>query len=537
MRPTSPLEPHPISRPLCQSDSLGPKHATAWRTTLISRASAGLFALAKLRDELARRVAMRRRLSAYASVWAERAGITRDQTAVGINPDAPIPAVLLGLRIGACQLEIPCTFAGVDAIAIISHDVARGRDLRVVIRPRVPLQNPGWPGSPELLTQVRHIESSTGRPCLLDGVSIGQLWHDDDLDPLMMGSADLIEVGNRKVASTQWTAHLLGAFTPADQWHGSLAGANLSLAVYPSGPRRTGVAALAQSPRLGRLQPLAEWATWRRDAVAPNLARLMRAELKFPEPVTSLQAETYLLDHVCRLLHLYSGARPTLCGLWDPQQKTGRLLDLGRSLVGERRKVADNSVVLAAFLSEVAPTWDALSDADKKLVKVGMDALAAMPPDLEPAVVAGAMTLEFLAAAFLPKATNSYPLTKSQRKDILAGLTDLAAQLAAGSTWERDLPRSASRLWPTPAEDRISELTSTFGIRTTPAELKAYIKVRNSITHGRPDEASLEDKVTTMSFQLHAGGVILLRTVGFTGAARDVRGHQLRPPRPDSRVK
>ena len=502
---------------------------------MISHASAGLFALAKRRDERARRVALQRRLAAYASVWVERAGMRRDRIAVGINPDAPVPAVLLGLRIGACQLEIPCAVAGMDATATVTHDMLRGRDLRLVVRPRVPFQDDGWSGSPDLLAHVRHVEASTGRPCLLDGVSIGQLWHDDDLDPCMVGTADVVEVGDRKVVSSRWTAHVLGAFTRADRWQGSLAGAIASLDVYSSEPRRTGLGALALSPRLGALQPLIQWATWRRDTVAPDFARLMRVQLEFPEPVTALHAEGYLLDHVCRLLHLYSGARPTLCGIWDPDQRTGRLIDLGRSLVGERRKVVGDSVALAAFLSEVAPTWNALSDAERKFVKVGMDALAAMPPDLEPAVVAGAMTLEFLAAAFLRKAANNYPLTKKQRKDILAGLTALATQIAAGSTWERDLSRIASRLFTAPAGDRISELISTFGVQTTPTELAAYIKVRNSITHGRPGDASLQDKVTAMSLQRHAGGLVLLRIVGFTGAVRDARKYQLRLAQPDSK--
>jgi hypothetical protein len=318
-----------------------------------------------------------------------------------------------------------------DATATVTHDMLRGRDLRLVVRPRVPFQDDGWSGSPDLLAHVRHVEASTGRPCLLDGVSIGQLWYDDDLDPCMVGTADVVEVGDRKVVSSRWTAHVLGAFTQADRWQGSLAGAIASLDVYSSEPRRTRLGALALSPRLGALQPLIQWATWRRDTVAPDFARLMRVQLEFPEPVAALHAEGYLLDHVCRLLHLYSGARPTSCGIWDPDQRTGRLIDLGRSLVGERRKVVGDSVALGAFLSEVAPTWNALSDAERKLVKVGMDALAAMPPDLEPAVVAGAMTLEFLAAAFLRKAANNYPLTKKQRKDILVSMARWKSPLVA----------------------------------------------------------------------------------------------------------
>jgi hypothetical protein len=104
----------------------------------------GLFAVARRRDERARRKALARRLETIAAFWAERAGLTGGQAAVGNNPAAPIPAVLLGLRIGSCQLEIPCVVAGLDAAATITHDVMRGKGLRLVIRPRTPFVNSFW---------------------------------------------------------------------------------------------------------------------------------------------------------------------------------------------------------------------------------------------------------------------------------------------------------------------------------------------------------------------------------------------------------
>lgn len=502
-----------------------------------SRISLVLFGLSRRRDDVSRRVALHRRLVALASLWVERVGVTRDQIAVGVNPDQPIPAVLLGVRIGTCQLQVPCVIANVEATASVTHDAVRGTDLRVVLRPRVPLQDQRWPISTELLSAVRHLEASTGRPCLVDGISIGQLNHDDDIDPYMVGSAQLVELGDRSALSRRWLAHILGPFTSTDRWQGLLAGANVSIGVYPPAPRWTGLGALARNPRLGPARPLAEWATWRRAGLAPELAQLLRVELDFSMPVTALEAEAFLLDHVCRLLHLFSGARPTPCGLWDPQERAGRLVDLGRSLIGERRKIVDHTVTLAEFLDEVGPAWDALSGAEQRIVKVGMDALAAMPADLEPAVVAGSMTLEFLAASLLPKAKNSYSLTKGQRKDIRKGLAALAAKVAPGSDWAQDLPRIESRLFHAPAGDRIGEMVSTLGVQADAAELSAYSRVRNSITHGRPEEASLVDKVTAMLFERYTCGLVLLRTVGYTGRVRDDRSNQPRGDRPGSRVK
>lgn len=499
---------------------------------MINRISRSLFALAKWRDERRRRHVSEQQYGAVARLWTERAGISSEQAAVGINPDAPIPAVLLGLRIGSCRLDIPCDVVGLDAIATVSHDVARGSNLRVVVRPRVPFRSTGWSASPSMADKVRQIEASTGPQWVLDDLLIEQLWHDDDLEPWLMGTTSLVEQGDRHAEARHWTAHVLGAFAPGDRWDGVLVDVAVSMSVYPSDPTRSGLAAHRNNPRLRALRPVVEWSTWRRDSIVPDVARLMRVRLEFPEAVTSGVAEDYLLDNVCRLLHLYTGGRPTTCGLWDPQEQTGRLIDLGRPLISGHRPVVQNSVVLGPFMRETAPVWGSLTDAERKNIKIGMDSLAAMSPDLEPAVVAGAMTLEFLCAAFLPKAVNRYALNKVQRDEIMAGLTQLASAVAGGTEWERNLARIASRLWSAPAEDRISELASTFGIQADADELRAYIEVRNAITHGRPSKASLADKVTAMHFQLHAGGVILLRKVGFTGPVRDARRHKLRSPEP-----
>jgi len=130
--------------------------------------SLGLFGLSRRRDDVSRRVALRRRLMALASLWVDRTGVTREQIAVGLKPDQPIPAVLLGVRIGTFQLEVPCVIADVEATASVIHDTLHGRDLRLVLRPRAPLQVQRWPVSTELLSQVRYLEASTGRPCLVD---------------------------------------------------------------------------------------------------------------------------------------------------------------------------------------------------------------------------------------------------------------------------------------------------------------------------------------------------------------------------------
>lgn len=280
-----------------------------------------------------------------ASLWAERAGIATNECAIGINPGAPLSAVLLGLRLGTCQLEIRCVVAGVDAMATVTHDFVRGRDLRLVVRPRVPRQHARWAVRPETLAQVRHITAEDGVVCLLDEVHIGQLRTDDDLDSYMIGSTMLVEIGDGAVTSRCWTANLLGAFLPTDRWSGTLADVDLSIATYEVEPLESRLSALARSVRLGAFQRLVRDATWRRDYVAGDYAQLLRVDLRFSRPVNVLEAETYLLDHVCRLLHLFSGARPALCGMWDPNGRVGRLLDLGRPLLSDRRLLIDRNRV------------------------------------------------------------------------------------------------------------------------------------------------------------------------------------------------
>lgn len=61
-------------------------------------------------------------------------------------------------------------------------------------------------------------------------------------------------------------------------------------------------------------------------------------------------------------------------------------------------------------------------------VKIGMDGLTAMSAHLEPAVTAGARSLEILPEASLAEANKSYELTKPQRKEVLADLDAVAAR-------------------------------------------------------------------------------------------------------------
>jgi hypothetical protein len=299
-----------------------------WVERLRDRASVSLFGLARRRDEYARQASLNRRMASLATTWTERAGIGRERLAVGLNPSGAVENVLLGLRLGTSQLELPCRLAGVDACLSVSFDAVRGSDLRVVLRPRIALQHQRWPQSAGLMPDVRHIALATNPPVLIDGVYFSHRTDDDDIDSYLTGTADLVEIGEPSAISTRWFAHLLGPFALSDHWNGGVANAEVSLSPYPSPRRWSGAGAWVRRQRLGSFRLPAEWATWRRADLEPDVARLLRVELNFPNPASALEAEQFLLDHVCRLLQLYSGARPTVCGLWHPEQRVGRLLDL-----------------------------------------------------------------------------------------------------------------------------------------------------------------------------------------------------------------
>ncbi|WP_322920652.1 hypothetical protein [Nocardioides renjunii] len=507
-----------------------------WVAGLQDRVSARLFDLARRRDETARRANLQRRMASLAATWTERTGIGLEQMAVGVNPDGPLEQVLLGLRLGTCQLALPCRVVDVDASITVTYDALRGRDLRVVMRPRVPLQNQRWPQSAGLMPEVRHVEADTNPPVLIDGVFFNHRTDDDDIDSYLTGTAELVEIGDASVSSTHWVAHLIGPFALSDHWNGSVSDVEVSLAAYPVPDRYSGISAWARRPTLGSFRAPAEWATWRRADLQPDVARLLRVELAFSKPTSGRDAELFLLDPVCRLLQLYSGARPTLCGLWHPQQRVGRLLDLGRSLVSRPRRSVHMMVVLSRFLDEVAPAWDALPGPEQHALKVAMDSLAAIRGDLEPGIAGGAMTLEFLADSFLPPTKNSYNLTKPQKDAIRLGLATVAAQEAPGTTWESDLPKIDSRLFFPPAGDRLAQLLQTFGVPATAAELRAYTSVRNDIIHGRPGGLHLKDKTAALQFELFACSFVVLRKAGYTGQVRDSRSGKLLGPRQGSHV-
>ena len=175
------------------------------------------------------------------------------------------------------------------------------------------------------------------------------------------------------------------------------------------------------------------------------------------------------------------------------------------------------------YLDAVLPTWETMTEDERRDMRIGIGILRALPVELEAAVVVGAMGLEHLARALLPPAEDGYELSKSQRAQVRSQLAAFADTVAPESDWLHDLPLLVGRLFQRPAPDRIRQLCETFGVTVKEGEIKAYAETRNPVTHGRLPEATTDQKIEAMLFERHAIAVCLLRKLGYEGAVYDVR--------------
>lgn len=147
---------------------------------------------------------------------------------------------------------------------------------------------------------------------------------------------------------------------------------------------------------------------------------------------------------------MFAGHRLVPAGIWNEEQRIGRLLDLDRPLLEPSKSAMPKSTSLPHYLDQVLPRWQSLDEDGRHATKVSISIYAALPVDLEPAVVVGGMGLEHLAEALLPKKANSYDVPKVQRQVIFEGVRKLADEVAAGTQWRSDLDMLVGRLLQAP---------------------------------------------------------------------------------------
>ena len=455
--------------------------------------------------------------------WRDRAGIPMALMPVGDSPQAPLPAILLGIRLGTCEQRFMAEFDGFPAEASVSHDRIGDR-LRFTARSPEPQADPlAWPH--QTASYRRHLINGrcADRAIRLVDVGVTELGYASDVGNYADGHVASIVLGDGQVTSSKWSAYLLGLKLYGARWQGRLGEAEVSLrSVHPDLPW-SGLAARARKIPQDRFWRITESATFRRRAIPADLPQPVQVDLLFPAAVTAEVAERLLLEQFCWLLDLYAGRRVVLVGPWDAEERCGLLKDFGRPLAGLKTGDLGSGIMIRDYLDAVLPTWEIMTEDDRRDIRIGIGILRALPVELEAAVVVGAMGLEHLARALLPPAEDGYELSKSQRAQVRSQLAAFADTIASDSDWLRDLPMLVGRLFQRPAPDRIRQLCETFGVTVKEGEIKAYAETRNPVTHGRLPEATTDQKIEAMLFERHAIAVCLLRKLGYEGAVYDVR--------------
>lgn len=455
--------------------------------------------------------------------WRDRAGIPMSLMPVGDCPQAPLSALLLGIRLGTCEQRFMAEFDGFPAEVSVSHDRIGDR-LRFTARSPEPQADPlAWP--PQTVSYRRLLISGrcAGRAIRLVDVGVTDLGYASDVGNYADGHTASIVLGDGQITSSRWSAYLLGLKLYGVRWQGRLGDTEVSLRPVHPDPPWSGLAARARKIRQNRFWRTMESATFRRRAIPADLPQLVQVDLLFPAAVTAEVAERLLLEEFCWLLDLYAGRRVVLIGPWDAEERCGLLKDFGRPLAGLKTGDLGSGIMIRDYLDAVLPTWETMTEDERRDMRIGIGILRALPVELEAAVVVGAMGLEHLARALLPPAEDGYELSKSQRAQVRSQLAAFADTVAPESDWLRDLPLLVGRLFQRPAPDRIRQLCETFGVTVKEGEIKAYAETRNPVTHGRLPEATTDQKIEAMLFERHAIAVCLLRKLGYEGAVYDVR--------------
>lgn len=455
--------------------------------------------------------------------WRVRAGIPMALMPIGDCPKAPLPAVLLGIRLGTCEQRFMTEFDGFPADVSVSHDRI-GERLRFTARsPETQADPLAWP--PQIASYRQHSLSGrcADRAVTLVNVGMTDLGYASDVGNYADGHVASIVLGDGQVTSRQWSAYLLGLKLYGVRWQGCLGDAEVSLRPIHPDPPRIGRAARARKIRQNLFWRIMESATFRRSVMPADLPQPVQVDLLLPAAVTAEVAERFLLEKLCWLLDLYAGRRVVLVGPWDAEERCGLLKDFGRPLASLKTGDLGNGIMIRNYLDAVLPTWEAMSEDERRDIRIGIGILRSLPVELEAAVVVGGMGLEHLARALLPPARDGYKLSKRQRAQVRSQLAAFAATIAPESDWLRDLPLLDVRLFQRPAPDRIRQLCETFGVTIKGGEIKAYVETRNPVTHGRLPETTTDQKIQAMLFERHAIAVCLLRKLGYNGAVYDVR--------------
>jgi hypothetical protein len=189
--------------------------------------------------------------------WRDRAGIPMALMPVGDSPQASLPPVLLGIRLGTCKQRFTAEFDGFPAEASVSHDRIGDR-LRFTARSPDPQADPlAW--RHQTASYRRHLISGrcADRAIRLADVGVTELGYASDVGNYADGHVASIVIGDGQVTSSKWSAYLLGLKLYGARWQGRLGDAEVSLRpVHPDLPW-SGLAARAREIPQNRF-----WRSW-----------------------------------------------------------------------------------------------------------------------------------------------------------------------------------------------------------------------------------------------------------------------------------
>ena len=125
-------------------------------------------------------------------------------------------------------------------------------------------------------------------------------------------------------------------------------------------------------------------------------------------------------------------------------------------------------------------------------------------------------------------AVSTYGLTSTQKNRIKEALDQaIRENVRADSDYMRDIVNIKGRLFWRTAKDKIGRMLQHYGITFQQEELGEFIKVRDSISHGKPNEYDVADKVKAMLFGQAMLTQSVLAELGWSGPTYDERQARL----------
>ena len=390
----------------------------------------------------------------------------------------------------------------------------------------------------------------------MEGVTWTGWGADDSLEPFSRGPCRGILVGASSLAAVKtersrtWRAWLIGAVAPTGPASVRLRGVDITLTGQEEDPRYTGglsgqLAGWARSrppeeTAEGLLRALAEELTWRPPALPADLPQLVRADLTWEEPVALEEAREFLLDNLTWLLSLHAGRRVVPVGIWHPQKALGYLPDLGHRLVSPLNRTVGTTVPLAGYLQPGAAAWSAADEQRRRTLRMAIAIrISEAQTELEVSIAISNFALEMLVEQLFGEtdtddpdeaaaAVSTYGLTSTQKNKIKEALDQaIRENVRADSDYMRDIVNIKGRLFWRTAKDKIGRMLQHYGITFQQEELGEFIKVRDSISHGKPNEYDVAAKVKAMLFGQAMLTQSVLAELGWSGPTYDERQARL----------